>query len=527
MPNRTTLASPSGWQYIEAVPDSKRALQWGAALVLLGCLALLLVKTSAWPLISDAVLMHYVVLLMHHGMLPYRDIVDVNMPGSYLADMAVIRVFGTGAFGWRLFDYTLTAIAGIAMLDMLRTRSLFAGLLGAALFAILHIGDGVAQAAQRDYLIAILLLAGCALLVRGVRTGASWQFFVFGLCCGVSATIKPPTIAFALLLAAAGYAGPSRTTWPGRLAAGLAGVLMPLAAACAWLVHLHSLRAFLLLTQSLVVYHAGMARHPIGFLIAHAIPSQLLPLALLALAIQACDHGWRHIEQNLALLAIACGLLSFCIQGKAYPYHRYPLLAFFWLFVAMQVAEALSSSRSSSDRCSSFKPALGWTIVAYSLLWLAPASTAKALRYNWRYQPTLVQLQADLTAAGPFASLNGQVQCMDTMAGCITVLDRMQLVQATGFLYDCYFLAPEPSPVKQTMQQQFLAQIRRAPPAIFVVTDQWCLNLPSGYRKLDQWPEFAGYLAAHYTLTQQRAWTGWNPRVTATYPFGYRIYTRN
>ncbi len=499
--------------------DSKRALEWGAALVLLGCVALLLVETSAWPLISDAVLMHYIVLLMHQGMRPYRDIVDVNMPGSYLADMAVTRVFGTGAPGWRLFDYMLTAVAGLAMIDLLRTRSLFAGLLAAALFAILHIGDGVAQAGQRDYLIAVLLLAGCALLVRGARTGAVWQVFVFGLCCGVCATIKPPTIAFALLLVVALC---SQSSWLKRLGAGLAGLLMPLFAIWAWLSYLHSFRAFAGLTRSLVLYHAGMARHPVGFLVAHAIPSQLVPLVVLSLAIMASTQGWRRFEQKLALLAIGCGFLSFCMQGKAYPYHRYPLLAFFWLFVALQLAEALSNS------CRGYlEPALGWAIVAYSVLWLAPASTAKALRSDWRYQPALVQLQADLTAAASSSGLQGKVQCMDTMAGCITVLDRMQLVQSTGFLYDCYFFAPGPSPVKQAMQQRFLAQIRRAPPAIFVVTDQWCLNLPGGYQKLDQWPAFAGYLAAHYTLTQQRAWTGWNPRITATYPFGYRLYTHN
>jgi hypothetical protein len=501
------------------VPDSQRALRWGAALVLLGCLALLLVKTFAWPLISDAVLMHYVVLLMQHGMRPYRDIVDVNMPGSYVADMAVTRTFGTSAGGLRLFDYTLTAIAGIAMLDILRTRSLFAGLLGAALFAILHFGDGVAQAGQRDYVIAVLLVTGFALLVRGVRSGAVWPFFIFGLCCGASATIKPPTVAFVVLLAAAPSSG---STWLRRLGAGLVGVLMPLVAACAWLLHLHSFGAFVDLTRGLVVYHAGMARHSLGFLLTHAIPSQLLPLAVLSLAVMGGTQGWRRFEQKLALLAIACGFLSFCVQGKAYPYHRYPLIAFFWLFVAMQVAESLCRSRRGY-----LEPALGWTMVAYSVLWLAPASTAKALRSDCRYQPALVQLQADLTAAAPRGGLEGQVQCMDTMAGCITVLDRMQLVQSTGFLYDCYFFAPGSSPVKQTMQQRFLAQIRRAPPEIFVVTDQWCLNLPSGYQKLDQWPEFASYLAAHYTLTQQRAWTGWNPRITATYPFGYRLYTRH
>jgi hypothetical protein len=113
------------------------------------------------------------------------------------------------------------------------------------------------------------------------------------------------------------------------------------------------------------------------------------------------------------------------------------------------------------------------------------------------------------------------------MAGCITVLDRMHLVQATGFLYDCYFFAPGASTVKRAQRQQFLTLVKRDPPWVFVVTDQWCLNLPGGYTKLRDWPEFAAYLDANYTLAQQRAWSGWNPRYTATWPFGYRLYVRH
>jgi hypothetical protein len=505
---------------------NRRPVALAAALVPLACLALLLAKTLRWPLISDAVLIHYVVLLMQHGLLPYRQIIDVNMPGSYLLDMCVTHLFGAGALDWRLFDYTLMAAAGFAMVSIVWRLSRFAGVLAASLFAITHIADGVAQAGQRDFVATVLLLGGFALLVRGARTGLRWRFVVFGVCCGAAASIKPPALVFVLLLFALDRG--SETDRRASIAAGMLGALLPLAAACGWLLHLRSLGAFITLTRGLVVYHAGMARHSTGFLLAHAIPSQLLPVAALGAALLIGSRGWRDRDQRLALLAMACGLFCFWVQGKAYPYHRYPLLAFFWVWIAMLISAAFSGAAVPRGKAI-FAAALAWAIVAYSVLWLAPASTAKALRYNWRYQPSLVQLQADLEqldAGEAHGSLDRQVQCLDTMAGCITVLDRMRLVQSTGFLYDCYFFAPGASPVKAAMQQQFLEQIRRAPPRVFVVTDQWCLNLPSGYAKLAEWPAFAAYLTANYTLTEERSWSGWDRRHTATYPFGYRLYVR-
>jgi len=524
--NREAPAAPR--TYTGFVLLNRRPVALAAALVPLACLGLLLAKTLRWPLISDAVLIHYVVLLMQHGLAPYRQIIDVNMPGSYLLDMGVTRLLGTGALGWRLFDYALMAAAGVAIVCVFsKSRtSRFAGVVAASLFAITHIADGVAQAGQRDFVAAVLLLGGFALLMRGARTGSRWQFLVFGLCCGAAASIKPPALVFVVLLFALD------TDWtPHRracVAAGILGALLPLAAAAGWLLHLRSLGAFLVLTRGLVVYHAGMARHSTGFLLGHAIPSQLLPVAALGAILLIRSRGWRSRDQRLALLAIACGLFCFWIQGKAYPYHRYPLLAFFWVWIAMLLGAALPGKAVLRERAE-FEAGLAWAIVGYCVLWLAPASTAKALRYNWRYQPSLVELQGDLERleAGPAGgSLDRQVQCMDTMAGCITVLDRMGLVQATGFLYDCYFFAPGASPVKAALQQQFLAEIRRAPPRVFVVTDQWCLNLPSGYAKLAEWPEFAAYLSANYTLTEERSWSGWDRRYTATYPFGYRVYLR-
>ena len=47
-----------------------------------------------WSLVHDAALMHYVTFLMDHGKAPYRDIIDMNMPGTYMIEWLVMHAIG-------------------------------------------------------------------------------------------------------------------------------------------------------------------------------------------------------------------------------------------------------------------------------------------------------------------------------------------------------------------------------------------------------------------------------------------------
>src|ERR1700761_4898292 len=114
-----------------------------AALVL--CAGASIFWSWHWPLVGDASLMHYVVFLMRRGLTPYKDIVDVNLPGSYLAEAAAMRVFGWGARGWRIYDVVLMlALLGTA-LQLTRRKGSFAGIFAGALFLLIHVQDGMAQ----------------------------------------------------------------------------------------------------------------------------------------------------------------------------------------------------------------------------------------------------------------------------------------------------------------------------------------------------------------------------------------------
>jgi Dolichyl-phosphate-mannose-protein mannosyltransferase len=501
---------------ILALSISKLKVIAGAILSL--CLLIFLVGTLHWPMISDATFVHYALFLMHQGMAPYRDIIDINMPGTYLAEDIVTHIFGNGALGWRLFDFTLLAISTFAMAVILKPYGRFEGFFAGAIFALMHGADGPAQSGQRDLVIAVLLLAGCASLFEGLRKSAWIGVAFFGFCLGSAATIKLQAAFFGIaMLLAVAYACYKRNLPNGLyLSSGIAGFLVSPIASLVFLIHQNALHVFTSITQELVLYHASMGRHSMAFLVSHAIPALFLPLVLIALWMAARDRFWLTFEGFSVLLGACFGFISFCLQGKAYPYHRYPLLVFLWVLIASQFSISLKSTEG--------KRILAVVGIAYAVLWLAPAAMMKSLRYNVDDERSLVQLRSDILDAGE-PELAGKIQCLDTTAGCLTVLDQLQLTEATGAIYDCYLFAPTDNPVRLQVREQFWRELTKERPKIFIVTNQWCFDLPSGYKKLDQWPQFQDFLGTHYNLTVQREWKTGHNKYLAMPPFGYRIYS--
>src|SRR5260370_20056083 len=108
---------------------------WRVILTLLSLvfITIFVLRTWHWPLVGDAALMHYVVFLMDRGFAPYRDIVDPNMPGTYLIEGLIVHAFGGFALTWRVFDLFLLASAGFAMVAITLPYDWFAGVFSATL----------------------------------------------------------------------------------------------------------------------------------------------------------------------------------------------------------------------------------------------------------------------------------------------------------------------------------------------------------------------------------------------------------
>ncbi len=476
------------------------------SLVLLTCLATFVVSTYRWPLIGDAALMHYLVFLTGHGMAPYRDIVDMNMPGTYLIEAAVSGLAG-GALAWRLFDLLLLLTATGSMIAIALPCDWFAGLFGGVLFSLVHAVDGIPHVGQRDFVMAVLLLAAYAALLHAVRTGRPWWCGIFGLFAAMAGSIKPtiapllPVLLGMLIYKLVGEQKRVRS----YLLWGIVGVSVPVVGCALFLEHFHVWGAYLEVLRELIPYDAQLGRRPVSYLLQHCL-SPIQPIVAAGLVVVLLSPRRPTWEEGALLLGAGFALASYLVQGKGYPYHRYPFLALMLLLVSLRLSEAL--------RGGWFSKSVAVCAFVYGSLILAPLSVHKVRTYEWWRDDFQQSLRRDLEELGGSA-LSGHVQCLDMSAGCIKTLDRMGLVQSTGFLYDFYLLAPEETTYQTQERERFMRLMIESPPRVLVITNQDYLFGDRGFAKIERWPEFSRFLADRYSLQRGSgsfAAVRWEPR---------------
>jgi hypothetical protein len=484
---------------------------------LAGCVLAFVAVSARWTLVGDVTYLHYAVFLMHHGMAPYRGVVDMNLPGTYLLESAVMAGLGSGAAGWRVYDLLLMALAAVSMISLLRPQGRLAGVFAAALFVMVHAQDGEIMSGERDFAVAVFLLAAAAVVFGATRRSrvAYAGVLVAGALLGAAVSIKPTAllVGFCLLGWIAWRLHLRGERVLPALGCALAGFALPVAWSVAFLVRHDAVAAFGEALQGLIAYHASLAHRSFGFLIGHSV-SPLLPLVLTWAVTAAVLHRRATFDaERLALLACAAGgLLSYLLQQKGFAYQRYPFLGFLLVLMAGDFVR-LARVRDAV-RVIGVAGLLAGAVFCTIFL-------VRTMRFD-RGEPDR-PLLADLRAMG---AADGQVQCMDTAGSCIDNLYAGRIVQATGFLYDCYLLDGSNREALE-LRRRFWQAMERNPPRLIVVTDSVCYDPVPSFDKFGRWPEFPEYLARNYTLARtsgvQRPVRYWSRAVT---PFAYRIYMR-
>lgn len=507
---------------------------WFLSAVLIVCSVVFVVMTRHWPMVGDAALIRYSVFLIQHGWAPYRDFLDVNMPGAYLATAFGMHLAGSANVSWRIFDLGLIALAGVGYFVIARPYSRFAALFATAMLLLVHGQDGVQQAGQRDLVIAVLLVLAVAFLLEAVRR-ERWAYLVpFGLAVGLGATIKPtagPLGVVLLAMTAIYYAGWWRNdsaaarTREARgprarfliwTAIGMGAMAAPVAGMLLWLERKHALGAWLMTQRVLLPSYAMQERRPFAFTLSHSI-SPLLPLVVLWLCCVALrGPAWPRFERGLLATGVALNLLALLVQGKALPYQRYPMLAFLLPWIALDLTTAWR--RRGAVRY------VAWAGLCCGCLVLAPLTLVKVHRFVAKPQEFDAMLATDLRNLHA-GDLSGRVQCLDTIQDCLPTLYTLRLLPATGVLGDLNLFGPSGEAAVEASRRRFLQDVATKPPLVFIVVSGFFLDGTSGYQKLDKWPEFEQWLNAHYTLQVERMppdLVRWWSRPQA--PPGYRLY---
>ena len=520
------------------VKHSRPAVAGGVlALYLVGVLAAFVHLSLHWPLVGDATLLHYCVFMLRHGFAPYRQLVDVNLPGTYAFEWIVIRLFGYGAPAWRLFDLALLLAIGASSFALLRThgesclrgRSWLCALWVTTVFALLHGRDGFTELGQRDLLMTALVAVAYVGFFRALSArawhAAAWLFGC-GLALGIAATVKPQALVLlpALLLIFPFTRRAERQAKMLSSVAACAGAAIAIVLMLVYLLREHALEAFLHTMTELVPLHGSLFRHTTLALLGRVLSSVMLPLVLLGLPALAYSRPWRSAQGAALLAGLGFGVLSFLIQGRGYPYHRYPSEFFLLLLYARAFLMAMRTVPA---------PRIWLLSAASALLFSVAAILPNALASMHRLTPAQDSFDTALASAldqRGGQSLTGNVQCIDMAGGCITTLLNLRLQQSTGFLYDCYALAPvgpEFVAEQQRYRQAWLAALDRTQPALLIVSSDECGPADSRYTKLTRWPALAHLLQNDYRLADQWApqqmenWFG-HPHLS----YGFRLYQR-
>lgn len=488
------------------------ALSWAAAATTCVLAALGMYASRGWPIYNDAPLMFFVAQRIAEGGAPYRDVLDMNMPGAYLISLAVLSVAGLSDFAWRLVD--LGALVGIALclFWIVRPASVVLGITAAATIMLVHLKAGPDDAGQRDFLMTLpVLLALTILLVADrdvTRISSVLRHLMVGMLLTSAALLKPtaivlagPTLLFVLLRRGLS-AGSCRDA--GAFIAGASIVVMLIAA---WLHSRGALLDFLIVQLDFVIPSYSKIKQ---------VPSTYLGTKLVLLALVGVPfilNGRHRVRYMSLLLLVAFGMFHFHVQGKYWGYHAAPLEIF-------SVAAAFLGLGMLTDR---MKHETARLSAVMALLVAQTAVVAMTIEgfgaRSWLSGQTTVRANDELVRrlVGDLAELSigpAGVQPLDTTFGVLNAMLRLGHSMPTRLMYGFPLYLPERTPFLDGLREEFLAGLRKSAFPPLIRTNQQ-LPYAYGYDRLETWPAFRELIDRHYTIAVERSFPDNK---------GYRIY---
>jgi hypothetical protein len=440
-------------------------------LPILAVTAWLLWRSLAWPLTGDAAIFHFMADQFLMGLVPYRDLADVNMPLIYGIHAAVVWVGGMSDAAWRAFDLLAAAVMSVLIVTLVRPAGWAAAILAALAMLATHLLLGPYAAGQRDYLIAILALAVAWLSAAASEAPQRRLLYLMaaGACTMTAASLKPSALLLGLIpLLTIGWPRARDIAWmtAGALGAGVA-VFGALAA-------LGGLGPFITMLRTLLPRYASL-NDPTLWQMLQACAG-LAPLGGLAIAAALGIVSAKPARMRAMMGVAAFGLIHLLVQRKGFFYHLYPLGAGLACWGAFSLARL---SRWRALACLALiVVTVGWQAVQAARS-IAPYAELRAA----------VTMQAALESQLPRGA---RVQVLDSDRGAFLAMSRAGMRQATRHMQWFSLILTD-----DAERAAFLAALAADPPAAILLTNDVWPQGP-GFRSMDDWQEFRAFLTSHY-----------------------------
>lgn len=486
---------------------------------MLACAAVALALEAAgsmrWRMEHDAPLMHYVAFAMTElGEIPYRDLFEMNMPGTYALHVLAVKLFGTSDLGFRAWDLIWTVGVMAATYGWVRRFGRIAGLFAALASALIYFRHGQGMTLQREYLALLPTALALCLVPPGSGERRPLRLLGAGALWGIAILIKPPFILFSLgsvLFSAIDFDAPRTTPLVRRPRFGvalalIAGSLLPIAIALAWLAANGALEAFLDIVRgywplynNLSGFHepiAGVSRLLyLAFNSARELWHPLLLAALFALVVLIDDPRSRRAGIALAVLC-ATAFAYVVLLGKFWFYHLLP----FDYFLVCTVGASLSVWQQRPQLLTS-RVAATLAIAILGVLTLTGLTTSIGDLKHIR-EPVVVK-EGVPDRIGTFLRDNlrpgDRVQPLDWTGGAVHGLLLAHAHNATPFIYDFHFYHHVDEPYTQKLRTRIVSALEKEPPR-FVVQIDGNRPWPVGRRTSRSFPELEQLLAARYRV---------------------------
>lgn len=481
-------------------------------------LAISIVGSLFWRIGFDSAIMLYLGWLVDRfGEVPYRDFFEQNMPGAYLFNAAIGRIFGYSDLGFRVADSVM--LLGLLTSTGFALRSLGARVAWAApiAFGLLYLSDGMYMGLQREFVILLPISLTLLLAHPTAAHGSAWRFYarqaLAGMLFGLAATVKPHAI-IGLPIVATCYA--LARTPPGErtslrfvvvaLAAAAAGAAVPLLATAGYLWASGALPGFLDLATGYWPLYGRLdslhrttddINYPLyllrGWIELGAYHLWLIPAVIGSMVVlrhQQLDRDHRMFVWMLVALAIAYSLYPIP-AGKFWTYHWLPLAYFLTILTALcfRAVSAPGTWRVAAP------------IVAAAVIVTAARPAPELLDQLIGRPVSSAKLErTDRIAAFLRERLQpgDRVQTLDWTGGAIHALLIAEARPATSFVEDFYFYHHISNPVIQRLRRRFLAELDQAQPRFIVqviAEDKPWVNGPDTTRSF---PELEQRLADAY-----------------------------
>jgi len=483
-------------------------------LALLGGLVLIEAGFSlAWPIAHDEAPLFYEALLMHtQGRLPYRDLFDFQMPGTYAAFYSLGLLSDFDPLRIRILDLMLLAALLALTFLWMRGFGWQPAVAAATLFGLKYLEGGPSMALQREFLLLIPLALGLWLYMRDESLFS--HRLLIGACFGLAALLKPHAaigLLPVLILPARGSnmsrEGPAATAAIRTLAI-LGGFLIPVATVFVWMWATGMLAPFLEIALNYwplysqingqLVVTTGAARwglilDQVWRLGGNAV--WLLPAVVGAYVTRNEARQGQSAHRNVLLLIwlAASYALYPAFSGQFFQYHYLP---FMYFGIALS-SLCLGGLRDLKRRAGALALLLAAILVSVRI---------PAVMFAQLEGKSLIEGRAEQIAAylANHLEQGDTVQPLDWTGGALQAMLATRAHLATSFVFDFYFYHHVSDPYIQGLRARFMEELRSEPPTYVVEVTMMDKPWVAGPDTSREFPELRQFLAERYTVAVTR-----------------------